>query len=98
MTCRNPTTMSKPGGMDGPGQGQTKPVDGLSGIRHEGGVTPAQALMRNVRTCRSDAKGDAQAGHTCKSKSTDAEHRGGVVRSRDESSVMEPDRRGDIAR
>lgn len=91
-------TMSKPGGMDGPGQGRTEPVDGLSGIRHEGGVTPAQALMRNVRTCRSDAKGEAQAGHTRKSESTDAEHRGGVIRSGDESSVMGPDRRDDVAR
>jgi len=84
--------------MVGPGQGQTEPVDGLSGIRHEGGVTPAQALMRNVGTCRSDAKGDAQAGHPRKSQSTDAEHRGGVTRSRDESPVMGPDRRGDVAR
>jgi hypothetical protein len=47
----------KPGGMDAPGQGQTEPVDGLSGVRHEGGVTPAQASMRNVGTCRRDAKG-----------------------------------------
>ena len=46
MTCRNPMTTPKPGGMDAPGQGQTQPADGLSGVRHEGGVTPAQASMR----------------------------------------------------
>lgn len=45
------------------------------GIRHEGGVTPAQASMRNVRTCRSDVKGEVQAGNTCKDQSTDAEPR-----------------------
>ena len=56
MTCRNPMTTPKPGGMDAPGPGQTQPADGLSGVRHEGGVTPAQASMRNVGTCRRDAK------------------------------------------
>ena len=91
-------TTPKPGGMDAPGQGQTQPADGLSGVRHEGGVTPAQASMRNVGTCRRDAKGDAQAGDPCKSQSTDARHRGGVVRSRDEGPVMGLDRRGDVVR
>ena len=87
-------TTPKPEGMDAPGQGQTVPADGLSGVRHEGGVTPAQASMRNVGTCRRDAKGEAQAGDPCKSQSTDARHRGGVTRSRGEGSVMELDRRG----
>ena len=64
MTCRNPMKTPKPGGMDAPGQGQTQPADGLSGVRHEGGVTPAQALMRNVGTCRSDAKGEVQVATT----------------------------------
>jgi hypothetical protein len=36
------------------------PVDGPSGDRHEGGVSPAQALVRNVGTYRLDAKGDLQ--------------------------------------
>ncbi len=98
MTCRNPMTTPKPGGMDAPGQGQTVPADGLSGVRHEGGVTPAQASMRNVGTCRRDAKGDAQAGEPCKSQSTDARHRGGVTRSRAEGTVMGLDRRGGVAR
>src|SRR5271165_8827 len=51
------------------------------GIRHEGGVTLSQALVRNVGTCRSDAKGGIQAGGPCKDESTDAGHRGGATRS-----------------
>ena len=31
-----------------------------SGGRHQGGVSPAQALVRNVGTSRLDAKGDLQ--------------------------------------
>ena len=38
-----------------------KPADCPSGDRHEGGVSPAQALVRNVGTCRLDAKGVLQA-------------------------------------
>ena len=55
-----------------------------------------QALARNVRTCRPDAKGDVQADSICKGLSTDAWHRGGAVCSRAEGSVMELDRRGGI--
>jgi hypothetical protein len=36
------------------------PADCPSGDRHEDGVSPAQALVRNVGTCRLDAKGDLQ--------------------------------------
>jgi hypothetical protein len=50
--------------------------------------------MRNVGTCRPDAKGEIQADCNCKGESTDAGHRGGDVRSREESSVMGLDRRG----
>lgn len=98
MTCRNPETTPKPGGMDGPGQGQTEPVFGLSGVRHEGGVTTAQALVRNSGTCRCDVKGEVQAGAPGKGESTDAQHRGGAVCSREEGPVMELDRRDGIAR
>src|SRR5499426_3078248 len=97
MTCRNPTLTPKPGGIDGPGPGQTLPADGLSGVRHEGGVTPAQALIRNVGTCRCDAKGEVQAGDPCEGESTEAQHRGGAARSRNEGSVIGPDRRGSVA-
>ena len=36
------------------------PADGPSGDRHGDGVSPAQALVRNVGTSRLDAKGDLQ--------------------------------------
>ena len=36
------------------------PADCPSGDRHQGGVSPAQALVRNVGTSRLDAKGDLQ--------------------------------------
>jgi hypothetical protein len=67
-----------------------------TGVRHVGGVTLDQALVRNVGTCRPDAKGEAQADSIRKGERTDAGHRGGVARSRVEGSVMELDRRGDV--
>ena len=41
-------------------EAQGKPVDCLSDGRHEGGVSPAQALVWNVGTYRPDVKGDLQ--------------------------------------
>jgi hypothetical protein len=38
-----------------------EPADCPSGDRHEGGVNPVQALVRNVGTCRPDVKGALQA-------------------------------------
>ena len=55
-----------------------------------------QALVRNVGTCCSDAKGEAQKGKTSKSKSTEAERRDGLTCSSEEVSVMEMERRGEI--
>lgn len=78
--------------------GGGEPVYGSTGVRHEGGVILIQAWMRNVGTCRPDAKGDAQAGSPRKRLSTEAGHRGGVARSRVEGSVMGPDRRGGVVR
>ena len=81
------------GGRSGIGVGGVlKP--GPRGVRLGGGVNLDQALMRNRRTCRSDAKGDGRAGHPCEAQSTDAEHRGRTARSRDEGAVMALDRRG----
>ncbi len=57
-----------------------------------------QALVRNVGTCRPDAKGEAQADSLREGESTDAGHRGGGVRSRAESSVMGLDRRNAVIR
>jgi hypothetical protein len=59
-------------------------------------VTLIQALVRNSGTCRADAKGEVQADRIRKGKSTDAGHRGGVTRSREESSVMGLDRRSGV--
>lgn len=70
------------------------PADGPTGVRHEGGVTLRQASVRNTGTCRPDAKGEIQAVSRRKDPSTDAGHRGGDVRSRDDGSVMGSDRRG----
>ena len=61
-------------------------------------MTLIHALVRNLGTCRSDAKGETQADSLRESQSTIAEHRDGDVRSRDEGSVMELDRRSVIIR
>jgi hypothetical protein len=63
-------------------------------IRHEGGVTLHLALARNVGTCRPDEKGEIQAGGPREDESTEAGHRDGATRSRDEGSVIGLDRRG----
>ena len=67
---------------------------GPCGIRLEGGVNLDQALVRNVRTCRSDAKEASRAGDPCEALSTDAEHRDRTARNREEGAVMALDRRG----
>jgi len=43
-----------------PGQGQGKPAYCLGDVRHKGGVTLIQALVRNVGSCRPDVKGETQ--------------------------------------
>ena len=60
---------------------QRMPGNWLGGTRHKGGVSPDQARIRNVRTCRSDAKGRAQVEGLHERASTDAGHRGGAIRS-----------------
>ena len=57
-----------------------------------------EAWVRNAGTCRPDVKGEAQAGSPRKRPSTDAGHRDGVARRREEGSVMELDRRGGVVR
>ena len=49
---------SEPGGKAGPGLVEGVPVYCLGGVRHEGGVSPVQALVWNVRTCRLDMPAD----------------------------------------
>ncbi len=61
-------------------------------------MTLIQALVRNSGTCRPDAKGEAQADGLRKGESTDAGHRGGAARGRDEGPVTGPDRRSGVVR
>ena len=76
------------------GRGWRVPVYWPTGLRHRDGETAIWALVRNVGTCRGDAKGAWQAGSTCKSLSTEALHTGGSPRSSDEIPVMGVERRG----
>ena len=55
-------------------------------------MTSEQALLRNMRTCRSDDKGEAQV-EIPRGESTEAEHRDGLRRSSDEVPVMGMERR-----
>jgi hypothetical protein len=87
MSKPGPTLLSRESGWQ-------KPVYWPIGIRHRGGVTSIQALMRNAGTCRPDAKGEIQADRLCKDVSTDVGHRDGDARNRDEGLVMRLDRRG----
>src|SRR5215469_7762887 len=80
--CRNRGEVVNPGRVWG------CPDFGPDGIRHEGGVNLSQAFARNVGTWCPDAKGEVQAGGPREDQSTDAGHRGGVTRSRDEGPVM----------
>jgi hypothetical protein len=77
-----------------PGLVQEKPVYCLDGVRHKGSANLIQALVWNVGTCRPDGKGETQMGGPHECESTDAGHRGGAARNREEGSVMELDRRG----
>jgi hypothetical protein len=77
-----------------PGSARGNPEVCPSGIRHVDGAKLNQALVWNVRTCRSDGKGEVSSGQNREDESTDAEHRDGAARIRDEGSVMELDRRG----
>jgi hypothetical protein len=95
MNCRNSIVgvRTRSGGHPGISRsGDLKP--GSGGARLEGGVNLDQALARNGRTCRSDAKGGDRAGNPREIASTDAEHRGRTARSRDEGAVMALDQRG----
>ena len=55
-------------------------------------MTLVQALVRNVGTCRPDAKGEVQV-EAPRDERTDAGHRGGVACSSDEGAVMALERR-----
>jgi len=100
MTCRNVFYRRRNRDLDfyPASKGGGEPADCPTGVRHEGGVTLRQASIRNTGTCRPDAKGEAQAVSHREGRSTDAGHRGGDARSRDEGAVMGLDRRGVVIR
>src|SRR5258707_12154308 len=100
MTCRNSQDGVETGGKvvaSGISSGGAL-EPGPSGTRLGGGVNPAQALFRNVGTCRPDVKGESQAGGPRESESTDPGHRGGANHSRDEDALMELERGGGAIR
>ena len=86
MTCRNILYRRRNRDLDfyPASKGWEVPADGPTGVRHEGGVTSRQAPIRNTGTCRPDVKGETQAVSHREGPSTDAGHRGGGARSRDE--------------
>jgi hypothetical protein len=100
MTCRNVFTDVETGIWSSIPRARVggEPADCPTGVRHEGGVTLRQASIRNTGTRRSDGKGETQAVSHRKGLSTDAEHGGGDVRSREEGPVMGLDRRGVVIR
>jgi hypothetical protein len=49
-------------------EGRGKPADCSTGVRHKDGVTVDQASVRNVGTCRPDAKGEAQVEETARAR------------------------------
>jgi hypothetical protein len=61
------------------------PADDLGGVRHEGGGSLTPALLRNVGTCRPDAKGTPQGSRPSERGGTEAGHRGRVPRSSEEA-------------
>jgi hypothetical protein len=69
MTCRNASDdVETGGGSCSRDKLGSEPEGWPSGIRHIGGAKSDQALVRNVRTCRPDAKGDVQAAKTARAR------------------------------
>ena len=90
MTCRNAFRRRRNRDLDfyPASKDWEVPADCPIGVRHEGGVTLRQASIRNTGTCRSDVKGATQAASRREGLSTNAEHRGGDARIREEGPVM----------
>lgn len=79
------------------GQVRQQPEFWSGGIRHRGGVTIIQALVRNLGICASMLR-ELLKRRPRKSVSTDAKYRGGVMHSSEESAVMAPERRHGLIR
>ena len=100
MTCRNVFRRRRNRDLDfcPASKDWEAPADCPIGVRHEGGVTLRQASIRHTGTCRPDAKGASQAVSHREGLSTEAGHRGGDTRSREEGPVMGLDQRGVVIR
>ena len=83
--------------VNAPGQVRQKPEFRSGGIRHRGGVTIVQALVRNLGICASMLR-ERLKRRPRKSLSTDAKYRGGVMRSSEEGAVMALERRHGLIR
>ena len=69
MTCRNSLKSRRNrGGAVTRDEGRGEPDEYSTGVRHEGGVNVDQASLRNVGTCRPDAKGEAQVAETASAR------------------------------
>jgi hypothetical protein len=69
MKCRNALKdVETGGGRFSRDKHGSRPESCPGGIRHLGGAKPDQALVWNGRTCRSDAKGDAQAAKSARTR------------------------------
>jgi len=69
------------------------PVDWPDGVRHRGGVILIRALMLNCGNLSPRCIRERHKRRTRKADSIDARHRNGQVRSSEEASVMEVERR-----
>ena len=92
MTCRKAKQLrSKPDSVVDPGQAQTLPVYGLSGLRCRDCMILIQALMWNVGTCWLNVKERGMMKFCA--ASTNVSQRGGASRSSAEAIVMNVERR-----
>ena len=94
MTCRKAIQQtSKPDSVVDPGQTQTIPVYGLSGVRCRGCMSLIQVFVWNVGTYWLNAK-ERKGIRWSIFASTNVNRRDGVTRSSGEDAVMAAERRG----
>ena len=77
-------TASKPGRCSAPRRAGRQPTSWSCGVRCIGGVTLLWACVRNLRTCRGDAKGKGPSGGPARPKVPRRPFRGGPPRSSEE--------------
>jgi len=95
MTCRKRKEDVRTGDSDRSGRSKGGVLKtGPCGIRHDGSVNLDTGFCLERENLSSRCKGRRPSGEPHKALSTDAGHRDRAIRSRDERSVMELDRRG----